>query len=282
MPPGQTAVEFRGDRTTLKRHPGLVRLQQTGTSKHPPAQPHTPHSSGAGLHPVTTMRQLVPSSVPATPATPHHSSGVGRHLMTARAPASSAVFPPRHTFDSGTVCRSAVMTPQRPLARNRIWEPAHVCRATARSRTLDTLPAFRGEPPDVQATIRVCGATATKMQNTTGFTSTTPSTASSNLESSTRENSPENHTIKECATRKVQLLEKQLHKASQQLQHQQTMVKQLLQQMKTERERRLSLEDTLSEVQDQQLTQDSLPEVDLVEALDKLQLTQDSLPEVDL
>jgi hypothetical protein len=48
-------------------------------------------------------------------------------------------------------------------------------------------------------------------------------------------------------TQKVQFLEAKLHKRTQELQHQQKMVKKLLHQMEIERERRLNLEDMLFE-----------------------------------
>lgn len=232
MSQGQTALEFGGQQTALcvpaSTHLVPVSLQQRGTARLPSAMPS----------PVITMRLLAPSRVSLSPLTSHR---------TAMQPcALSRVSPRPLTQHPGGTGLSPAATPQHSSLRQSL----PVVR-----------PAVNALTPKDHMTTDVCRAIATATKNgMPSFASPTASTRASSCRSPRIERvafqedrgreetkPPDVNEFTEPSTPREQLLKERLRKTSQQLQHQQSMVKTLMQHIQTERERRVSLEDALVE-----------------------------------
>jgi len=225
-------------------HPGPVSLQQRGTARFPSPMPPTPHSGGLRRSPVATMLSPAMRSASARPHSPHP-VGVGRFPVTAvrqHTPSQSWGALPVCNKESPNelaarrVCRASLPAMKASsVASTTASTPSSSCMSSSRENVFEMhtqpLRSFSYSSPCASQCASPPRVKRVFFQEDPGG------------EEDTR--TPDAHGVTEPLTQKIQLLEAQLHKASHQLQHQQKMVKQLMQHVATEQERRISLENAL-------------------------------------
>lgn len=251
-----------------QRDAGPASLQKRDAAGvgHPLATPrsYTARSGSAVFSPVTTPRQLAPSpSLGVLPAfskerpkqraavATTHVCGASMPTMKTATKDEDAKKPPNMKTSPSPACTTAT--------------PAGSCKSPARgalsgvpppqlrsSRYIQPYLASKDEddakPPEMETTWSRASTAASTMETTWSRASTAASTPpSSSIGPDGKEDTWPPTGLTDPFAHKVQCLETQLHKASGQLQHQQKMVKQLLQHLETERGRRHKLEDALAD-----------------------------------